>query len=177
MLFPLKKATSSAVVKHLENDVFFVYGVPERLLCDNGRQYISSAFKKMVASYDCKIQFNAQYSPTSNPTERINLVIKTMISSYITKDQRTWDEVLPKVGFALRTSVHEVTGYRPAYLNFGREIFVSGKQHRITNCEGSLGFGSRNILADHMGEVQGLIDKVRERLDRAYRSSAERFNL
>lgn len=51
----------------------------------------------------------------------VNRVINTMIRSYIKDNHQSWDENLHKFGFALRTAVHEVTGFSPAYLNFGRE--------------------------------------------------------
>lgn len=178
LLFPLKKATSQAVVSHLEEDVFMIYGVPERLICDNGKQYVSHAFRKMCASYDCSIVFNAQYSPSANPTERVNRVIKTMIRSYITQDQRKWDENLPKIGFGLRTAIHEVTGFSPAYLNFGRQPFISGKLHKVEVTESNeLTFNSRDELASHVRDVQELCSDVKRKLDKAYDSSASRYNL
>ncbi|KAJ8972264.1 hypothetical protein NQ317_006532 [Molorchus minor] len=43
LLFPLKSADARAIQKHIENDVFLVYGVPDYFLCDNGRQYFDFA--------------------------------------------------------------------------------------------------------------------------------------
>lgn len=54
-MFPLKLATSTAVVKHLENDVFLIYGAPERIMCDNGCQYVSKAVKDMIRFDDCQL--------------------------------------------------------------------------------------------------------------------------
>ncbi len=48
-----------------------------------------------------------------------------MIKSYEKDNHRKWDVNMAKFGFALRTAVHEVTGYKAAYLTFGREIYVS----------------------------------------------------
>lgn len=45
-----------------------------------------------------------------------------MISQYVDKDHRTWDEHLPELQFAYNTAVHDATGYTPAYLNHGREL-------------------------------------------------------
>lgn len=177
LLFPLKSATSSAIIKHVENDVFLMYGVPERLICDNGKQYVSIAFKKMVRSYGCEIVFNANYSPHVNPTERINRVIGTMIRSYVDSDQRDWDVNLAKIGFALRTSVHEITGYSPAYLNFGREPHISGKMHAVDNPDGTLEFDDRHQLSEHLKSLRGIQDQVKGRLVKAYQDSAERYNL
>lgn len=180
LLFPLKSATSESCVKYIEEHVFMHFGVPERLICDNGKQYVSKAFKKMCASYDCRIVFNAQYSPQANPTERVNRVLKTMIRSYLKKDQREWDKKLHKLGYALRTSVHEVTGYSPSYLNFGREVYLSGKMYRrqrdfLNN--NPIEFALRSEWASHVKDVQELCSEVQNKLKQAYDTSADRYNL
>lgn len=71
-----------------------VYGVLARIICDNGRQYVSNQFKKMVSLYESKIAFNAHYHPQTDPTERINRVIKTMIRFFIKDNHHCWDENL-----------------------------------------------------------------------------------
>ncbi|EFA06500.1 Retrovirus-related Pol polyprotein from transposon 412-like Protein [Tribolium castaneum] len=181
LLFALKSATSKEVAYHLENDLFLVYGVPNLIICDNGKQYVSKKVKDMVASYESNITFNPNYHPQANPSERINRVAKTAIRCYL-KDSthQEWDANLSKVGFALRTAVHEVTGYSPAYLNFGRELFLSGKLHKIfqTNEKGDvIDFAGRDSLACHVKELQQLCDIVKMRLDQAYAHSARRYNL
>ncbi|KAG8240309.1 hypothetical protein J437_LFUL018721 [Ladona fulva] len=45
-----------------------------------------------------------------------------MISIYCRGSQKTWDEALPHLMFALRTARQESTGYSPAFLNLGREL-------------------------------------------------------
>lgn len=126
LLFVLRTATAASIKRHIENDVFLMYGVPEFLVCDNGKQYISTSLRSMVAGYNCRLVLTPMYHPQSNPTERINRVLNTMTRSYVKDNQRSWDANLAKLGFALRTSVHEVTGHTPAYLNFGRELSLSG---------------------------------------------------
>ncbi|KAJ8909233.1 hypothetical protein NQ315_010841 [Exocentrus adspersus] len=79
----------------------------------------------MASSYACKIVYNANYSPHVNSTEQVNRVLKTMIRSYVNEDHRSWDVNLGKLGFALRAAVHDVTGFSPAFLNFGREPAIS----------------------------------------------------
>lgn len=179
LLFPLRTATSEMVKKHIEEDVFLVYGVPQFLICDNGRQYVGKSFRKMAASYDCRILYNANYHPQANPTERINRTLKTMIRSYVGDNHRTWDKNLPQLGFALRTAVHEVTGYSPAYLNFGRELPISGKEHPVGDGAPGEGFGfaDRGKLARHMRELKEVFEDVRRRLNDAYQKSSQRYNL
>ena len=73
--------------------------------------------------------FNALYHPQNNPTERVNRVVKTMLSAYVKNNQRHWDKYLPSVTCALRTLRHDVTGFTPFFINFGREHVLSGKEY------------------------------------------------
>lgn len=45
-----------------------------------------------------------------------------MVSQYVGRDQRTWDEKLNALQFAYNTAVHDATGYTPAFLNCAREL-------------------------------------------------------
>lgn len=129
LIFPVRTSTASVLTRHIENDVFLVYGVPKNIICDNGVQMKSNVFKKMCDRYNSKILCNAYYYPRANPTERTNRTIKTMISSYITKNHNTWDENLSAIACAIRTARHEGIGYSPFFVNFGRNYIGSGKMH------------------------------------------------
>lgn len=179
LLFPLRAATGKAIAKHIENDVFLVYGVPEIIVCDNGPQYISKVLKSLTETYGIsKLWYNARYHPQSNPTERINQVVKIAISSYIADDQRNWDLEIPKIGYAIRTAVHEVTGYTPSFLNFGREIISSGNEYGdgiATDEEIEIDIRERRYQ-----EIQRLVPIYKEvqlRLKKAYEKSAHHYNL
>lgn len=45
LLQPMRKATTKLVNKFLENNVFCVFGAPERLVSDNGSQLKSHLYK------------------------------------------------------------------------------------------------------------------------------------
>ena len=45
-----------------------------------------------------------------------------MISSYISDTQDDWDEHIPLLMLAYRSSIHEATGVSPAMMMFGREL-------------------------------------------------------
>ena len=53
--------------------------------------------------------------------ERFNRTLEDMISKYLVADQRSWDESLPLLLLAYRSSTHESTGFSPALLFFWRE--------------------------------------------------------
>ncbi|XP_025270390.1 uncharacterized protein LOC112639728 [Camponotus floridanus] len=45
-----------------------------------------------------------------------------MVSQYIGKDQKAWDEKLNAIQFAYNTAVYDATRYTSAFLNYGREL-------------------------------------------------------
>lgn len=47
-LFPLKLATAEACAKTLINEVFLRYGVPRKIISDNGAQFVSAVMHKVV---------------------------------------------------------------------------------------------------------------------------------
>ena len=63
------------------------------------------------------------YHPEGNSiTERENKVIVDMLSHYVSRRQDDWDEFLPVVMMAFRSSVHRTLGETPAAMVFGRAL-------------------------------------------------------
>jgi hypothetical protein len=56
--------------------------------------------------------------------ERYNRTVGTAIRSYVKGAHKKWDAEVAKIGYAIRTAVNEVTGFSPAFLNFGRVVPV-----------------------------------------------------
>lgn len=180
LFFPLRAATAAAVTQRIEEDVFLMFGAPQYLLCDNGVQYRSKEFQKMVSSYKSKIIFNANYHPQANPTERINRVMKTMLSSYIQDNQRTCDRYLAKVACAVKTAVHEITGMTPYFANFGREISLDGsKSLPLANPDtlDDVQFADRTALHAKPAVLEKLYDDIVKRLEIAYRKNKSVYDL
>ena len=121
------KATSRAVCKFLEEDIFLVFGVPQSIICDNGSQFISKEFTNFIDSYKVqKIFYNAKYHPQHNPAERVNRTIISAISGYLHDNHRLWDVHLPKIAQAIRLATHVATGKSPSFLTFGRLVPTAG---------------------------------------------------
>lgn len=175
---PLRQASAKKVVEVLEKEVFLRFGVPQVLICDNGTQFKGRELNALTTEYGVRIQFTPYYHPQSNPQERSNRVIKTLIASYVKENHRHWDKCLPKICFAINTSVHEATGYSPAYLNFGRELPRSASEHPdigvnnvVPNCQ------DRKSYIDKFSNLPVLHEEVKDRLQRAYERSRQHYNL
>lgn len=107
-----------------------MYGVPQYIICGNGRQLVSKQIQNLVQQYNSKLWYIAGYHAQANFLERYNKTVCTAIRSYIKTNHKLWDTKIPKIVYTLRTAVSEVTGYSPAFLNFGRIISSFGNYYR-----------------------------------------------
>lgn len=131
-LKPLRSASAKGIVKHLREDIFLVHGAPKLILCDNGKQYKSEEFKKLCSEFKITVKYNVKYNPRSNPTERTNQVIGHTLRSYVGDNQAKWDQKIPEIQHALRSSVSSVTGFSPDFLVFGADVSLDGRDHLIS---------------------------------------------
>jgi hypothetical protein len=179
LLYPLREATSKAVVTRIE-EVFLLFGVPQYVRCDNGVQFSCALFQNLMHEYESTLIYNPNYHPQVNPTERVNRVIKTMIASYVRDKHNQWDSNLGKLGAAMRSAVHEVTGYTPNFLTFGREVPLSGKVYgTAADKRNSPEFDlrERDGRASDLEELPELFSEVRSKLQAAYEKNKRIYDL
>lgn len=176
LLYPLRSATAALVAQHLENDIFMIYGIPKFLICDNGPEFKGQPLRSLADKYHFRILYNAKRHPQANPTERANKTIGTMLRSYVKDNQRLWDRNLPQIGFALRTAVNETTGFTPAYLNFGRELWPDGRTDMEPNLQDPEP-EEINRQVKKLGNLQDIYKDVKMRLEAAHQTNEKRYNL
>lgn len=180
LLKPLRQATSSSITTYLRENVFYIFGAPQVIVCDNGKQLTSNMFRGLAKEFGSQLWFNCKYHPQVNPVERVNKVVGAAIRSYI-KDKRhdKWDSNIHEIGYALRTAVHESTGYTPVFLNFGRFVPVHGllygKDENLHQFDLQPTF--RDIYAESMDRLLPLYNEVKRKLDKAYHRNCHYYNL
>ena len=109
----------------LVNEVVCRYGVPETLHSDQGTNFESSLFQEVCNQLGIHRSHTSPYHPQGNgQVERFNRSLNTMLAMYVSKNQDDWDEHLPRVLMAYRTSKHDTTKCSPYYLLFGAEAWL-----------------------------------------------------
>ena len=98
-------------------------GCAREILSDQGRNVHSKIMKEVCRVLGSHQSQTCGYHPEGNSiTERENKVIVDMLSHYVSKRQDDWDEFLPVVMMAYRSSVHRTLGETPEAMVFGHEI-------------------------------------------------------
>ena len=90
---------------------------------------LGSNFESKVFKEFCKLMGNDKTRTTvrrpqsDGMVERANRSIQIIILSYISDTHNDWDEHIPLLMMAYRSSIHESTGVSPAMM-FGRELIL-----------------------------------------------------
>lgn len=121
-LFALVEATAEICAKTLIDEIFLRYGVPRKIISDNGVQFISAVMQKVVYVLQIDHVLTPVYHPEANPVERKNRDLKAQLAIQVGQEHQNWSIKLPSIRFAMNTARCESTGYTPAYITFGREL-------------------------------------------------------
>jgi transposase InsO family protein len=98
-------APAGTVARALVEHVIAHHGYPETLLTDNGSQFMSGLLDELLKwGGGIHVQSPAGRPETNGLVERFSRTITAMLKMYTNEGQTDWDEFLPCVRFAYRTS-------------------------------------------------------------------------
>ncbi|GFT43623.1 hypothetical protein TNCV_3362531 [Trichonephila clavipes] len=123
-LFALAEATAENCAKTLI-EVLLRYGLPRRLISDNGPQFISAVMQLTCDLLEITQDLIPVYHPQANPSERKNRDLKPRLAILVGEEHSAWEDKLPLIRFAMNTSVCDTTGHTAACLPFGRQLRTS----------------------------------------------------
>ena len=136
-------------------------------LSDNGTEFYNKKVTVTLQEYGIYQTTIPLYHPQPNLTERSNETLKTMISTFVKADHRTWDVHLAEFAFALNTMMHESTKFSPAFLNFGRNPIASKSLQTEVEARNPMVQITAVDWANRMKRLPAIHDIVRGNLDKA----------
>lgn len=187
--FAIRRANAQTIVRLVEDQIMLRLGVPEIIRTDNGSTFKNRLFEQLTDKYGTKVIFNPYYHPSPNLTERVNRVLKTMISAFVTDNHRTWDENLVSLECAVNSSVHQTTGRTPYFLNHGCEMILHGSEfekvaslddgsiHSSDNESGTNDDPPRNRSVKRVEGLAKLRNFVARKLEKAHLKTSDQYNL
>ena len=153
-MFAIKNIQASTICAVLQNEIFCRWGTPRSILSDNATYFRSKTFQNMCSVWGVRHKFTTPYHPQSNITERVNRNIRAMLSSYVATKHNKWDMHLNALSFALRTAIHDSTGFSPAMMNLGRSLHLPFDRAMTDDVQDfSSRFEFRNELVDKLALV------------------------
>ena len=121
--YAIPNQEAMTVAKVFVEEFVMRFGVPRLLHTDQGRNFESELFKELCELLGiCKTRTTAFHPQSDGMVERFNKTLEAMLSTVVSDNQKDWDEWLPYVMMAYRSSVHETTSHTPCLMMFGREM-------------------------------------------------------
>ena len=120
--FPLPDKTAQSVADVFFNQVVCRFGMPAVIHSDQGREFENKIMQELCLIGGSHKTRTTPYHPESDGmVERFNRTLLMMLAMFAGKNRDDWDDLLPAVMMAYRSSVHESTGFSPYRLMFGEE--------------------------------------------------------
>ena len=118
---PVANITTQSVTTFLSN-MFARWGIPDEIISDNGRQFVSKDFDQFCAQVGIKQRKTALHHPQANgAVERLNRVLKEGIRAF-KEEGRTFDDALRSIISNYRSTPQCTTGVTPSELMIGRRF-------------------------------------------------------
>ena len=120
--YPLKNIIAKVVALTFVREFICRYGLVKEIHSDQGRQFESSLFKEMcdLLGID-KTRTTVFYTASDGLVERVQCTIEDKLSKYIKENQRDWDEILPFMLMAYRSSKQDATKKTQNLMFLGRK--------------------------------------------------------
>ena len=116
--YPIPNKEACTVAKVLLDQYFNVYGLPDQLHSDNGKEFVKNLWIELVSEFKIQCNTTPPYNPSSNHVKHFHRTITAMLLTRGPGVQDNWDLWLNASVFAYNTTVSSSTGVTPYYAMF-----------------------------------------------------------
>ena len=121
-VFSTSDQTSLTIAELLVEHVISRHGVPSGLLSDRGTAFLSKLMLNVYRLMGIRKSNTIAYHPqTDGLVERFHRTLTDMLAKSVQQGGKNWDQCLPYVLFAYRSSLQSSTGESPFYLLYRRD--------------------------------------------------------
>ena len=131
--FPTKDQRATTVAKILIEEIFYKFGIPEKIHTDQGRNFESRLIKEVCKRFNVTKSRTTPYHPEGNgQIERMNRTIYGLLRTLDEEKRNKWHIYLQSLVFVYNSTPHSITEFSPYFLFFGREPYLTVDNWRDT---------------------------------------------
>ena len=121
--YAIPDTKAETVAKRVVDEFIARFGCPLEIFTDQGSNFNGKLFRAICELLEIAKLRTTPYHPQSNGVvERYNQLVCSMIRCFIRGSQTEWDQYLPQLVGAVRSSPSRITGFSPNMLMLGREV-------------------------------------------------------
>ncbi|GKV51996.1 hypothetical protein SLEP1_g58606 [Rubroshorea leprosula] len=122
---PLSTTTERKIEEFLFNSILCRFGIPKRIIADNGPQFRAAALRSFCNDYGIELALTSVYTPQSNgQAESANKIVLRGLKTRVLAAHSNWVDELNKVLWSCRTTPSSATGETPFSLAYGAEAVI-----------------------------------------------------
>ena len=111
---PVAQITTHKIESFVWKNIVCQFGVPKRLVLDNGTQFASHLLKKLCEEVGIQQVFaSVEHPQTNGQVESANRVLLRGLKRRLEKAKGSWAEEVPRIVWAYHTSEHSGTHETP----------------------------------------------------------------
>jgi transposase InsO family protein len=127
-VIPIPNSKSETIARALVSEVCYRHGIPRKIHSDRANNLsLSHVILNVLDLLGISRSLSTAFHPQGNgQVERFNRFLVEGLYCLMNKKQNDWDEKLPALLFAYRTSIHPTTGETPFFMMHGRDAVLPG---------------------------------------------------
>ena len=123
---PVAQITTHKIQHFVWKNIVCRFGIPKRLVSDNGTQFASQQLGKLCTELGIKQVFaSVEHPQTNEQVESANRVLLRGLKRRLDKAKGTWAEEVPRIVWAYHTILQSTTKEMPLSLVYGSNAMIS----------------------------------------------------
>ncbi|KAE8737895.1 hypothetical protein FOCC_FOCC016636, partial [Frankliniella occidentalis] len=173
---PLRSITGEAVAQALIAHVFSKYGLPRRILSDNGAQLVKGILAALLAKLGIKQLRTMVYLPSHNAhCERSHKDLIRILATLVDETQSNWGEQVFLAAFCMNSHINKSTNETPFFLSTLRDMHFPTADMFLEQ-EPLRTVTRHDFVSDLYTEMRSLYRKIIERQEAAAEARRSTFN-